>query len=79
MLRTPYLPGESDMDQLKTIFRALGTPTEEEWPVRSPFLSSLLEFSFSFFVRVCVCRDGGDVHFELIKKLTQRNVLRYRR
>ena len=21
------------MDQLKTIFRALGTPTEEEWPV----------------------------------------------
>lgn len=33
MLRTPYLPGESDMDQLKTIFRALGTPTEEEWPV----------------------------------------------
>jgi cyclin-dependent kinase 7 len=33
MLRTPYLPGESDMDQLKTTFRALGTPTEEEWPV----------------------------------------------
>jgi hypothetical protein len=31
------------MDQLKTIFRALGTPTEEEWPVRvlrliSPFM-----------------------------------------
>ena len=39
MLRVPYLPGESDMDQLKTTFRALGTPTEEEWPVR---LSSLL-------------------------------------
>lgn len=34
MLRTPYLPGESDMDQLKTTFRALGTPTEEDWPVR---------------------------------------------
>ncbi|KZV64661.1 Pkinase-domain-containing protein [Peniophora sp. CONT] len=32
MLRIPYLPGESDMDQLKTIFRALGTPTEEDWP-----------------------------------------------
>ncbi|TFY58205.1 hypothetical protein EVG20_g8239 [Dentipellis fragilis] len=32
MLRTPYLPGESDMDQLKTTFRALGTPTEEDWP-----------------------------------------------
>lgn len=35
MLRIPYLPGESDMDQIKTIFRALGTPTEEEWPVRA--------------------------------------------
>ena len=23
------------MDQIKTIFRALGTPTEEEWPVRA--------------------------------------------
>lgn len=35
MLRTPYLPGETDMDQLKTIFRALGTPTEDDWPVSS--------------------------------------------
>lgn len=33
MLRIPYLAGESDMDQLKTIFRALGTPTEDDWPV----------------------------------------------
>lgn len=32
MLRIPYLAGESDMDQLKTTFRALGTPTEEDWP-----------------------------------------------
>ncbi|KAJ1658024.1 TFIIH complex serine/threonine-protein kinase subunit kin28 [Dispira simplex] len=32
MLRTPYLPGETDMEQLDTIFRALGTPTEEDWP-----------------------------------------------
>ncbi|WFD44546.1 [pyruvate dehydrogenase (acetyl-transferring)] kinase [Malassezia psittaci] len=34
MLRTPYLPGESDATQLTTIFRALGTPSEAEWPVR---------------------------------------------
>jgi cyclin-dependent kinase 7 len=32
MLRIPYLPGESDMDQLRTTFRALGTPTEIDWP-----------------------------------------------
>lgn len=44
MLRIPYLPGESDMDQLKTTFRALGTPTEEEWPV-SKMLCQLVLFS----------------------------------
>ena len=33
MLRTPYLPGDSDVDQVHTIFRALGTPTDEDWPV----------------------------------------------
>jgi serine/threonine protein kinase len=33
MLRTPYLAGDTDLGQLQTIFRALGTPTEEEWPV----------------------------------------------
>ena len=33
MLRTPYLPGDSDVDQIHTIFRALGTPTDEDWPV----------------------------------------------
>ncbi|KAI8987018.1 kinase-like domain-containing protein, partial [Pilobolus umbonatus] len=32
MLRTPYLAGESDMDQLTKIFHALGTPTEADWP-----------------------------------------------
>ncbi|RKP24823.1 kinase-like domain-containing protein, partial [Syncephalis pseudoplumigaleata] len=28
MLRTPYLPGDSEMQQLDLIFKALGTPTE---------------------------------------------------
>jgi cyclin-dependent kinase 7 len=32
MLRTPYFPGDSDIDQLGKIFAALGTPTEEIWP-----------------------------------------------
>lgn len=32
MLRTPYMPGENDLDQLNTIFRALGTPDEKDWP-----------------------------------------------
>lgn len=32
MLRTPYLPGEGQISQLDTTFRALGTPTEKDWP-----------------------------------------------
>jgi len=32
LLRVPFLPGESDLDQLTKIFQALGTPTEETWP-----------------------------------------------
>ena len=66
MLRTPYLPGESDMDQLKTIFRALGTPTEEEWPVRAlVFLvfSTIFFLSF-FFWSISKKKKGRDLsHF----------------
>jgi len=32
MLRNPYLPGDSDIDQLGKIFAALGTPNEDIWP-----------------------------------------------
>lgn len=32
MMRTPYLPGRDDIDQLDVTFRALGTPTEQMWP-----------------------------------------------
>jgi cyclin-dependent kinase 7 len=35
VMRNPFAPGESDIDQLKKIFDALGTPTEEQWPVSS--------------------------------------------
>lgn len=42
VLRVPFLAGESDLDQLKKTFHAMGTPTEQDWPVsvllRSPFV-----------------------------------------
>jgi cyclin-dependent kinase 7 len=34
LLRVPFLPGESDLDQLNRIFKVLGTPTDDVWPVR---------------------------------------------
>lgn len=32
LLRVPFLPGESDLDQLTRIFQVFGNPTEETWP-----------------------------------------------
>lgn len=32
MLRTPFLVADTDMSQITTIFRALGTPTDAQWP-----------------------------------------------
>lgn len=48
LLRVPFLPGESDLDQLTRIFQALGSPTEESWPVsqRNYFIDY---FMFCFF------------------------------
>ncbi|KAI7867739.1 kinase-like domain-containing protein [Spinellus fusiger] len=49
MLRTPYVAGDSDVDQLTKIFHALGTPTETDWPG----MSSLSDFiQFKLFPKV---------------------------
>jgi len=32
LLKGAFLPGDNEMNQLATIFAALGTPTEEDWP-----------------------------------------------
>lgn len=32
LLRVPFLPGETDLDQLNQIFKVLGSPSEEDWP-----------------------------------------------
>lgn len=43
LLRLPFLPGESDLDQLTKIFQVFGNPTEENWPeVKN--LSDYIEF-----------------------------------
>ncbi|CCK68222.1 TFIIH complex serine/threonine-protein kinase subunit KIN28 KNAG_0A05580 [Huiozyma naganishii CBS 8797] len=39
LLRVPYLPGKDDVDQMEVTFRALGTPTEKDWPSVSMFPS----------------------------------------
>lgn len=43
LLRVPFLPGESDLDQLTKIFQVFGNPTEENWPGLKT-LSDFMEF-----------------------------------
>ncbi|PWN41069.1 Pkinase-domain-containing protein [Ceraceosorus guamensis] len=42
-LRVPYMAGESDLEQLSIILRALGTPTEKEWS-RAKHLPNFMPF-----------------------------------
>ena len=44
MLRRPFVPGSSDIDQLGRIYQQLGTPTEETWPGHKN-LPDYMEFS----------------------------------
>ena len=44
MLRKPFFPGSSDIDQLGRIYQGLGTPTEETWPGHKT-LPDYMEFS----------------------------------
>ncbi|KAK5642733.1 hypothetical protein RI129_008901 [Pyrocoelia pectoralis] len=43
LLRLPFLPGESDLDQLTKIFQVFGNPTEQNWPAVKT-LSDYVEF-----------------------------------
>ncbi|KAF5289952.1 hypothetical protein FQR65_LT11699, partial [Abscondita terminalis] len=43
LLRVPFLPGESDLDQLTKIFQVFGNPTEQNWPGVTS-LSDFVEF-----------------------------------
>uniref|UniRef100_A0A1E1XBG8 Cyclin-dependent kinase 7 n=1 Tax=Amblyomma aureolatum TaxID=187763 RepID=A0A1E1XBG8_9ACAR len=43
LLRVPFLPGDSDLDQLSRIFQTLGTPAEKDWP-GMPALPDYVQF-----------------------------------
>lgn len=46
LLRRPWFPGSSDIDQLSRVFQVLGTPTEEQW-AKMKDLPQYLAFSKS--------------------------------
>ncbi|KAI0728009.1 CMGC/CDK/CDK7 protein kinase [Fomitopsis betulina] len=86
MLRIPYLPGETDMDQLKTIFRALGTPTEDEWPGHTKlpdyvplgnFPKPPLRDLFSAASPECISLLTKCLLYEPRKRISARDALRH--
>jgi cyclin-dependent kinase len=62
----PLFPGDSEIDELFRIFRALGTPTEELWPGVSAyrdFKSTFPKWSPQPLSKFCpdLCPDGLDM------------------
>ena len=49
-IQVPLLPGDNDLDQLSKIFQALGTPSEQDWPVRLAFLKQELSISTRYVI-----------------------------
>lgn len=45
LLRLPFLPGDTDLNQLDKIFQVFGTPTEENWPGVTS-LSDFIQFKY---------------------------------
>jgi cyclin-dependent kinase 7 len=85
MLRTPYLAAETDIGQLQTIFRALGTPTEETWPVifinvTEKGLSSLPDYhDFPKYTRTSLkslFTAASDDTLDLLEKMLEYDPLR---
>lgn len=76
LLRVPFLPGETDLDQMSRIFQALGTPTEDTWPG----VTSLSEYvTFKTFPGTPlehIFTAAGDDLLELLGKLLAMDPLK---
>ncbi|RKP14223.1 Pkinase-domain-containing protein [Piptocephalis cylindrospora] len=86
MLRAPYLPGDSEMDQLDVIFRALGTPTDEEWPgmrnlpdylSRKPLPRPLLRGTFQAASPAALDVLSSMLRFDPNKRISARDALHH--
>jgi len=69
LLRVPFLPGESDLDQLNKTFQALGTPSEETWPGLTS-LPDFIQFKYQSGTPLAdIFTAAGDDLLDLLTKL----------
>lgn len=73
LLRVPFLPGESDLEQLTKIFQVLGTPTEETWPGMSKLLDYIKFKSFPGTPLKHIFTAAGDDLLDVIAGLLEIN------
>lgn len=75
MLRTPYLTGMNELDQVGKIFHALGTPTEADWPGVTA-LPNFVEFTPSTAPPMAsIFSAASDDALDLLAKLLKFNPL----
>lgn len=75
MLRAPFLPGDSDLDQLSKIFQTLGTPTEKEWPGMMTLPDYVQFRSFPGMPLKHIFTAAGDDLLDVIGKMLAINPL----
>lgn len=73
LLRVPFFPGESDLDQLTKIFSVFGNPNEDNWPgIKS--LSDYIEFKpFPSIPLKNIFTAAGDDLLEILDALLKLN------
>ncbi|EMP36537.1 Cyclin-dependent kinase 7 [Chelonia mydas] len=69
LLRVPFLPGDSDLDQLTKIFETLGTPTEDQWPGMSSLPDYVTFKSFPGMPLQHIFSAAGDDLLDLLQGL----------
>lgn len=68
-LRVPFFAGENDLNQLDVIFRALGTPTEHEWPGMSTLSNFVKLPSYPRVPLKTIFTSASDDAIELLEKM----------
>ncbi|KAK9507786.1 hypothetical protein O3M35_007563 [Rhynocoris fuscipes] len=76
LLRVPFLPGESDLDQLTRIFHTLGTPTEQTWPGMTTLQDYIQFKSFPGTPLKHIFTAAGDDLLDVLSSLLTINPLK---